>query len=139
MEQLLITFKGIINICHLIEIEIQRLYKRFGYPLIVYDYNTNFNLAEFKSSLRSVGITLKLVSIEAHYSISKVEWYYYLLRQAFKIIIAKYPRLSDNKRLQMAIKAVNNIAGPNRIILTLLVFGAYLRLIELDLLNPLIE
>ncbi|CAL3962748.1 unnamed protein product [Diplocarpon coronariae] len=39
----------------------------------------------------------------------------------------------------MAIKAVNDIAGPNRIIPTLLVFKAYLRLIELNLLNPLIE
>ncbi|CAL3966235.1 unnamed protein product [Diplocarpon coronariae] len=39
----------------------------------------------------------------------------------------------------MAIKAVNNIAGPNKIIPTLLVFKAYLRLIELDLLNPSVE
>ncbi|KAK6582999.1 hypothetical protein PZA11_004075 [Diplocarpon coronariae] len=39
----------------------------------------------------------------------------------------------------MAVKAVNNIAGPNRIIPTLLIFKAYLRLIELDLPNLLIK
>ncbi|CAL3971710.1 unnamed protein product [Diplocarpon coronariae] len=58
---------------------------------------------------------------------------------AFKIIIVKHSRLSDNKRLQIAIKAVNNIARLNRMIPTLLVFKAYLRLIELDLLNPSVE
>ncbi|CAL3971086.1 unnamed protein product [Diplocarpon coronariae] len=39
----------------------------------------------------------------------------------------------------MAIKAVNNIVGPNRMIPTLLVFKAYLRLIELDLPNLLVK
>ncbi|CAL3964912.1 unnamed protein product [Diplocarpon coronariae] len=89
---------------------------------LIYDYSTNFNLAEFRSSLRSIEITLKLVPIEAHYSISRVERYYCPLRRAFDIIIAKYLRLSDDKRLQIAIKAVNNTAGPNRIILILLIF-----------------
>ncbi|CAL3965637.1 unnamed protein product [Diplocarpon coronariae] len=134
---------------HLIEMEIRRLYKRFGYPslntyirplnFIIYDYSINFNLAEFKSSLRFIRITLKLVLIKAHYSIGKVERYHRPLRCAFKIIIAKHPRLSDDKRLQIAIKAVNNIARPNRIIPTLLIFKAYLRLIKLDLSNPLVE
>ena len=32
----------------------------------------------------------------------------------------------------MAIKAINNIAGYNSIMLTLLVFGAFLRMIHLD-------
>ncbi|CAL3962421.1 unnamed protein product [Diplocarpon coronariae] len=118
----------------------KELYKRFGYPLLkLYNYSTNFNLAEFKSSLRSIRITLKLVPIEAYYSIGKVERYHRPLKYAFKIMIVKYPCLSDNKRLQMAIKVVNDIARPNKMILTLLIFRAYLRLIELDLLNPLVE
>ena len=33
----------------------------------------------------------------------------------------------------MAIKAVNNSAGPNRLVPTLLVFSIYLQLLELDL------
>ncbi|CAL3966496.1 unnamed protein product [Diplocarpon coronariae] len=96
---------------------------------IIYNYSTNFNSAEFRSFLRSIGITFKLVPIEAYHSIGKVERYYRPLRYAFKIII----------RLQIAIKAINDIAGLNRMIPTLLVFKAYLRLTELDLLNPLVE
>ncbi len=38
----------------------------------------------------------------------------------------------------MAIKAVNNIAGPNGLVPTLLVFGAYPRITKLDPLAPLI-
>jgi hypothetical protein len=35
--------------------------------------------------------------------------------------------------LQIAVKAVNNTAGPDRIVPTLLVFGAYPRITEIDL------
>ncbi|CAL3962785.1 unnamed protein product [Diplocarpon coronariae] len=48
-------------------------------------------VALFKSSLRSIRITLKLVPIEAYHSINKVERYYRPLKRTFKIIIAKYP------------------------------------------------
>ena len=32
----------------------------------------------------------------------------------------------------MAVKAINNTAGPNRLVPTLLVYGAYLRISKLD-------
>ena len=32
----------------------------------------------------------------------------------------------------MAVKAINNTAGPNRLVPTLLVYGAYLRMSKLD-------
>ena len=38
----------------------------------------------------------------------------------------------------MAVKAVNNTAGPNGLVPTLLVFGAYPRMTKLDPLAPLI-
>jgi hypothetical protein len=40
--------------------------------------------------------------------------------------------------LQMAFKAINDIASPNGLILTLLVFGAYLRIVESDSLSLLV-
>jgi hypothetical protein len=40
--------------------------------------------------------------------------------------------------LQMAVKAVNNTAGPNGLVPTLLVFSAYLRITNLDPPAPLI-
>ena len=36
----------------------------------------------------------------------------------------------------MAVKAVNNTASPNRLVPTLLVYGAYLRISNLDPLTP---
>ena len=36
----------------------------------------------------------------------------------------------------MAVKAVNNTAGPNGLVPTLLVYGAYLRIGKLDPLTP---
>jgi hypothetical protein len=38
----------------------------------------------------------------------------------------------------MAIKVINNIAGPDGLVLTLLVYGVYLRITNLDLLTPFI-
>ena len=36
----------------------------------------------------------------------------------------------------MAVKADNNTASPNRLVLTLLVYGAYLRISKLDVTEP---
>ena len=38
--------------------------------------------------------------------------------------------------LQMAIKAINNLVGPDRIVPTLLVFGAYPRITNMDPPSP---
>ena len=38
--------------------------------------------------------------------------------------------------LQMAVKAINNLVRPNRIVPTLLIFGAYLWFTEIDSLSP---
>ena len=39
----------------------------------------------------------------------------------------------------MAVKAINNTVESNRLIPTLLVFGAYLRMTELNFSNPIVE
>jgi hypothetical protein len=62
-----------------------------------------------------------------------VERYYRLIRQAYFIIINKILDISKNIALQIAFKAINNIARPNSIILTLLVYSAYSRIIKHDL------
>jgi hypothetical protein len=46
--------------------------------------------------------------------------------------------MSDEAILQMAVKAVNNTAGPDGLVPTLLVFGAYPRMTTELLLSPLI-
>ena len=75
-----------------------------------------------------MAIEIKEVPIEAHNSVGKVERYYTPLQRAYKIIWNKLADKQVDKEisLQMAVKAINNLARLNKIIPTLLVFGAYL-------------
>jgi hypothetical protein len=68
------------------------------------------------------------VLIKAYNSVSQVERYYTLLQHAYKIIQDELEDEHIDKEimLQMAVKAINNSAGPDGIVLTLLVFGVYL-------------
>jgi hypothetical protein len=97
--------------------------------IITHDAGTNFASVEFKSEAKIMGITCKLVPIEAHWSIGKVERYHAPLRRAYEILRAELDSsTSDAAVLQMAVKAINNTAGPDGLVPTLLVFGAYPRI-----------
>jgi hypothetical protein len=65
------------------------------------------------------------VLVKAYNSISKVERYYSLLRQAYKIFSSELLSVNKKAILQIAVKAVNDSAGPDGIVPTLLVFRAY--------------
>ena len=97
---------------------------------VVVDAGKNFTSAEFKQNARNMAITVKEVPIEAHHSIGKVERYHAPLRRAYNIMRAEDPSLSREGSLQAAVKAVNDTAGPNGLVPTLLVFGAYPRMTE---------
>ena len=71
-------------------------------------------------------IKVKEVPIKAYNSIKKVEWYYMLLYHIYKIISLKLKGVSKELILQMAVKVINNSVSLDRLILILLVFGAYL-------------
>jgi hypothetical protein len=75
------------------------------------------------------------VPVEAYNSISKVERYHTLLQRVYKIIRTELKEEGINNKvyLQIAIKAINNIAGPNSLVPILLVFRAYPRI---TLANP---
>ena len=64
--------------------------------------------------------------MEVHYSIGLVKLYHAVLRPEYKVIM-EYLQGIINKEttFQIEVKAVNNTAGPNGLIPTLLVFGAY--------------
>jgi hypothetical protein len=65
------------------------------------------------------------VPVKAHNSIGKVEQYYGLLQQAYKILSSELPSANKEAILQITVKAVNNSIGPDGIVPTLLIFGAY--------------
>jgi hypothetical protein len=54
-----------------------------------------------------------------------VERYYGPLQRAYQIITTKIPKISKEIALQMAFKAINNIASLEGLVPTLLVFRAY--------------
>lgn len=73
---------------------------------------------------------VKEVPVEAHNSIGKVERYYAPLRRLYEILQDKLKgeNLEKELILQMAVKAVNDSVGPEGLVPTLLVFGAYPRM-----------
>ena len=81
-----------------------------------------------------MGITTKSVPVEAHWSIGQVERAHPILRRAYCIIAEelKSEGISKQTMLQMAVKAVNDTSGPDGLVPTLLVFGAYPRITEFD-------
>jgi hypothetical protein len=82
---------------------------------------------------------VKEVPVKAYNSISKVEKYHAPLWRLYKILWDKLKEENLNKELilQMAVKAINDIARPNGLVPTLLVFSAYLRLSSFNTLTPL--
>ena len=72
-----------------------------------------------------MAIKVKEVPIKAYNSIKKVEQYYAPLYYIYKIISLELEDTSKKLTLQIAVKAVNNSAGPDRLIPILLVFSAY--------------
>ena len=70
-------------------------------------------------------IKVKEAPIKAYNSIKKVKWYYILLHCIYKIISLKLKGASKELTLQMAVKAINDSTGLDRLVPILLVFSAY--------------
>src|SRR6266568_126750 len=77
-------------------------------------------------------ILTKAVPVKAHWSIKLVEQAHPALWRAYQIIINKCKDIQKELALQMAVKAVNDTAGPDGLIPTLLVYKAYPRISKLD-------
>ena len=104
--------------------------------LIVHDAGKNFMSKEFKQYAITMGVNTKGVPVEAHNSIGMVERYHGPIRRAYQIIATELPDLDKNMALQMAFKAINDSVGPDGLVPTLLVFGAYPRMAESDAPSP---
>ena len=110
-----------------------------GLPdVIIHDAGSNFASKEFRQNAQSMAIRTNEVPVEAHQSVGLVERYHVPLKRAYEIIIKELKGLILDKNifLQMAVKAVNDTAGSNGLVPTLLVFGAYPRIAENDPLSP---
>ena len=79
-----------------------------------------------------MGIIVKNVPIEIHHSIDQIERYHGLFRRVYLIIIAKILDIDPNLKLQMKFKIINDSIDFHDLMFTLLIFGAYFRMIELN-------
>ena len=93
--------------------------------MITYNTKKNFISKDFKYLAIIIGITTKTVLVEAHQLIRKVKRYYVVLCRTYQIVSKELPDLDKKMALQITIKAVNNTTGPNRLVLTLLVFSTF--------------
>jgi hypothetical protein len=74
-------------------------------------------------------IKVENVPIEAYHAIGKIERYHNPIRKAYEIIIEELgTAISLSNAFQMAVKTVNDTAGPDGLVPTFLMFGAYPRL-----------
>ncbi|KAF2470266.1 uncharacterized protein BDR25DRAFT_355382 [Lindgomyces ingoldianus] len=80
-----------------------------------YDAGKNFTSLEFRAKASLIAIEIKEVLVEAHNSVEKSEC---------------APNMTIENALQAVVKAVNDTAGPDGLVPTLLVFGAYLQITE---------
>eukprot|EP00171_Calliarthron_tuberculosum_P003348 IDg3348t1 len=96
--------------------------------IIVHDAAKTLLSKSFQTNTGLLQITTKPVPIEAANSMTYVERYHAPLRRAFKIIKEEAPDIDDEAALQFAVKSVNDSAGPDGIVPTLLVYGALPRL-----------
>jgi hypothetical protein len=106
----------------------------------VHNAKKNFTIIEFKQLIFLMLIKVKKVLVKAYNSVRLVEQYYALLRRVYKIIKKELKNKHINKKmiLQIVVKAVNNSARPDRIVLILLVFGLYPRITKIDPLSLII-
>ena len=96
-------------------------------PDIIYtDSGCNFILEKFHQNTTAIAITVKIAPVEAYNSISLVECYYTPLQRAYKVINKDMAGLLNKHQvLQMAVKAVNDMASPNSLVSMLLLFESY--------------
>lgn len=93
--------------------------------MLTFDPGPNFRATEFHAEARLLGISCNQIPVEAHWAVGKIERFHAPLRRAYEIIRAECgTECSQGAALQAAVKAVNDTAGPNGLVPTLLVFGA---------------
>ncbi len=77
-----------------------------------------------------MSIEVKTISIETHHSVEMIERYHESLRQVYSIIVTEISDIDSDSVLQMSFKTLNDSIKFDDLILTLLIFDAYSRMIN---------
>ena len=100
--------------------------------LVTIDAGEQFMAKKFRQYAANMGIIIKNAPIETHHFIGIVKRYHGPLQQVYSIITTKILGIEPELAFLMSFKAINNLVGPNGLVLTLLVFDVYPRISELD-------
>lgn len=103
-----------------------------GPPVYVaHDPGKHFQ-GDFQTMAKTKGITTLEKGIEAHHSVGQVEKGNHILKRIYDCVADEQKQegiiMPFANILQIAVKALNDTAGPNGLVPTLLVFGAYPRM-----------
>lgn len=93
---------------------------------------------KFIQYIINMSIIMKNILIKVYYLIDMIKHYYRLLQQIYSIITSEILGIKLNLVLQIIFKAINNLVSPNNLVLILLVFDNYFRMIEQNALSFLI-
>ena len=107
--------------------------------IILSDVGKQFIISEFKKYTINMRLIIKNVLIKIYYFIRLIKYYYGPFCQISNIITAKFFEIKPKFTLKLSFKILNDLIGPNDFILTLLVFCAYSRMIDIDALKPTIN
>jgi hypothetical protein len=90
---------------------------------------------EFKQYADNMKIVVKTISIKIHHSIDMMKRYHDSLRRMYAIITTEISNIDLEIALQMTFKVINDSIEFDELILILLVFEAYSRIIEMNVLS----
>eukprot|EP00171_Calliarthron_tuberculosum_P004994 IDg4994t1 len=105
--------------------------------IIKADAGRQFESKLFKDSAKSMGIHVEIIPTEAHHKIGLLERYHKVLRDVYEKLKLDDSSMSKELRLSNAFRCVNDSAGFDGIVPTLLVFGSFPKLhADIDTIAP---
>ena len=100
-----------------------------GVPDIIRaDAGKQFDAKSFRDNAKAAGVYVEIVPTEAHNKIGKVERYHSVVRRVYEKLKTDDPDMSPELRLSTTFRCINDSAGPDGLVPTLLVFGTYPKL-----------
>jgi hypothetical protein len=100
--------------------------------VIIADADKQFVAREFKQYADNMKIAIKTISVETHHSIEMMKRYHDSFRRMYAIITTEISNINLEITLQMTFKILNDSIEFDDLILTLLIFEAYFRMIEMN-------
>ncbi len=100
--------------------------------VITADADKQFVAREFRQYADNMRITIKTILVETHHSIEMMKRYHDSLRRVYAIITTEISSIDLEIALQMTFKVINDSIELDELILTLLMFDVYSRMIEMN-------